>query len=114
MSVKEKIVGNVAVLSISGKMMGGTETDEVHEKVKSLIADKIKRVVIDLSKVKWMNSRGIGILMACFTSLKNEDGTMKVAGATEKVNSLLMLTQIITVFDHYETVDRALASFKSS
>ena len=112
MAIKEKIIGDIAVLSISGKLMGGKETLEVHEKIKGLIADKITKVVVDLSKVKWMNSRGLGILMAGHTSLSNANGSLKIAGATEKVNSLLMITQLITIFETYENADRAVASFK--
>ena len=112
MAVKEKIVGDVAVLSVSGKLMGGDETKEVHEKVKSLIGDDIKKVVIDLAKVKWLNSSGLGMLISCLTSLQNAEGSLKIAGATEKVNSLFMITKLITVFDTFETVDRAVATFK--
>ena len=91
MAVKEKITGDVAVLSVSGKLMGGNETWEIHEKVKSLIADSVNKVVIDLAKVKWLNSQGLGMLMASYTSLKNAGGQLKVSGAAEKVNSLLMV-----------------------
>ncbi|MFC1554913.1 STAS domain-containing protein [candidate division KSB1 bacterium] len=112
MGVKEKIVGDVAVLTLSGKLMGGKETNEVHEKVKSLIADDVRKVVIDLSKVKWVNSRGLGMLMACFSSLALTQGDLKLAGTTEKVKSLLMITQIIVFFENYETTERALAAFK--
>ena len=112
MAIKEKIVGNVAVITITGNLMGGDETKEVHEKVKSLIADDIKKVVIDLSKVKWINSSGLGVLISCLTSLEKVDGALKIAGATEKVNSLFMMTKLITIFDTYETVYRATAAFK--
>ena len=111
MTVKENIIEDVALLSVSGKLMGGSETKEVHEQVKSLISDGIKKVVIDLSKVKWMNSQGIGMLMACFTSLKNVDGNLRVAGATERVNSILVITQLIRIFDTFENADRAVANF---
>ncbi len=111
MSVKEKIVGNIAVLIVSGKLMGGNETKEVHEKVKSLIADGIKKIVIDISKVKWLNSSGLGMLISCLTSVQNAEAALKIAGATEKVNSLFMMTKLITVFDTYESVDRATATF---
>ncbi len=111
MSVKEKIVSNVAVLTVSGKLMGGPETWEIHEKVKGLINDEMKKVVIDLSKVKWMNSQGLGMLMSCHTSLKNVEGALKISGATDKVQSLFMITQMITIFDTYDTSDLAVASF---
>lgn len=111
MAVKEKIQGDVAVLQISGKLMGGDETKAVHEKVKSLLADGRKKIVIDVSKVKWLNSSGLGMLISCLTSVTNADGKLKIAGATEKINSLFMITKLITVFDSYESVDRAVATF---
>ena len=111
MAVKEKIQGDVAVVQVSGKLMGGDETKEVHEKVKSLLADGLKKLVIDLSKVKWLNSQGLGMLISCLTSVRNAEGQLKIAGATEKVKSLFMITKLITVFDSYETTDRAIATF---
>lgn len=112
MGVKEKVIGDVAVLTLSGKLMGGKETTEVYDHLKGLLADKVRKVVIDLSKVKWLNSQGIGVLMSCYTALKNNEGRLVICGATEKVNSILMLTQLITIFEHFENVDRAIASFK--
>ena len=111
MAVKEKIQGDVAILHVSGKLMGGNETKEVHEKVKSLLAAGLKKIVIDLSKVKWLNSSGLGMLISCLTSVANAEGQLKIAGATEKINSLFMITKLITVFDSYETVDRAVVTF---
>ncbi len=110
MSVKEKITGDVAVLHLSGKLMGGNETKEVHDKLKSLINDGVKKVIIDLSKVKWVNSSGLGMLISCLTSVQNAGGELKISGATEKVNSLFMMTKLMTVFDSYENVDQAMAN----
>lgn len=111
MSKKEKVFGDVAVIYLSGKLMGGEETSEVHEHVKGLIADKIKKVVIDLSKVKWMNSQGIGMLMACHSSLSGAGGGLKVSSAAEKVNSLLIITQVISIFKNYDKAEDAVAAF---
>jgi anti-sigma B factor antagonist len=111
MKLKEKLEGNVAILSLSGNMMGGPDTDKLHEKVKSLIDDGITKVIIDLKGVKWMNSSGLGALMACFGSVTNVNGKLKLANVAEKVKSIFMITQIIKFFDTYETVDRAIASF---
>ncbi|MBD3223302.1 MAG: anti-sigma factor antagonist [Caldithrix sp.] len=111
MRIKEKIENHVAVLSLSGKMMGGPETQALHDHIRGLINDGIKNVVVDLGGVKWMNSSGMGVLMAATTTLSNVDGKMVLARVSEKVNSLLMITQLIKVFDTYETVERAIASF---
>lgn len=111
MKIKEKIEGDVAVLSVSGNMMGGPETMALHEKVKSLVADGIKKVVIDLKDVKWMNSSGLGVLMACMTTMNNNAGKLKLSSVTEKVKSLLVITQLMRIFDTYENSERAVASF---
>ncbi|MFC1563048.1 STAS domain-containing protein [candidate division KSB1 bacterium] len=112
MRIKEKIEDEVAILQLSGKLMGGPETQELHEHIKGLLTDNVVRIVIDLSKVKWMNSSGLGVLMASYTTVKNKGGDLKLAHVTEKVNSLLMITQLMRIFKTYDTVDRALASFK--
>jgi len=113
MQIKERIKDDIAILAVKGNLMGGPETAALHEKVRSLIADKIKKVVIDLGNVKWINSSGLGILMACHTSLRNAGGELKLASVTEKVKSLFMITKLITLFETFETADRAVASFKS-
>lgn len=113
MKIKEKFEEDVAVLQISGKLMGGPETQELHDHIKGLVADNIKKVIIDLSKVKWMNSSGLGVLMASYTTLKNKGGELKLANVTEKVNNLLMITQLMTIFKTFETTERAVASFKN-
>lgn len=112
MRIKEKIDKNIAVLSISGHMMGGPETAGLHEKIKSLIDDGIKKIVIDLQKVKWMNSSGVGVLMASFGTVARVNGNLKLANVTDKVHSLLVITQILQFFETYDSVDRAVSGFK--
>jgi anti-sigma B factor antagonist len=112
MTIKEEIRENIAILYLKGNMMGGPDTMQIHEKIKSLLVDKIQNVVIDLSKVKWMNSSGLGSLMACMSTLKNGGGQLKISGATEKIKNLFMITKLMTIFETYETTDRAIASFK--
>ncbi len=110
MKIKEKIENHVAILSLHGKMMGGPETTVLHDHVKGLINDGIHKVVIDLGGVKWINSSGLGVLMAVMTTLKNSDGMMKLANITEKVESLLMITQLMRIFETFDSVERAVAS----
>jgi anti-sigma B factor antagonist len=114
MKIKETIQGKVAVLAPSGNLMGGSDTQNLHDHVKSLIGDGISNVVIDLSKVKWMNSSGLGALIAAMTSLKNANGNLKLSNVTDKVNSLLMITQMIRIFETYTTADRAVAAFQEA
>ena len=112
MKIKEKIENHVAILTLSGKMMGGPETTALHDHIRGLINDGITKVVIDLGDVKWMNSSGMGVLMACTTTLKSANGHLVLARVSEKVNSLLIITQLIKVFETYETVERAVAALE--
>ncbi len=112
MNIKEKMHGDVAVVALKGNLMGEPDSTEVREKIYSLLQDDVKKIVLDLGKVKWINSSGLGSLIAAMTSIKNKGGEMRLANITEKVESVFMITQLIKVFKTYETVDRAVASFK--
>lgn len=112
MQIKEQKHGDVVVLALKGKLMGGPETMAVHEKVKELSENKVTKIVIDLSKVKWMNSSGLGILIGSMTTIKNAGGEMKLAAVTEKVQSLFMITKLVTIFDTEDDVETAIKNFK--
>jgi anti-sigma B factor antagonist len=112
MNIKEKMYDDVAVVALKGNLMGEPDTTDVREKIYSLLQDDVKKVVLDLGKVKWINSSGLGALIAAMTSVKNKGGDLRLANVTEKVESVFMITQLIKVFKTYETVDRAVASFK--
>lgn len=112
MTIKEKMHGDVAVVSLKGNLMGEPDTTDVREKIYSLLQDEVRKIVLDLSKVKWVNSTGLGTLISVMTSVKNKDGDLRLAHVTEKLESLFMITQLIKVFKTYESVDRAVASFK--
>jgi anti-sigma B factor antagonist len=110
-TIKEKMHGKVAVLTLKGDLMGEPETATLREKVKSLIADGSTNVVVDLGGVRYISSTGLGTLIAALTSLKNKGGDLRLASVTEKVESLFVITQLVKVFKEYETVERAVASF---
>ena len=112
MNIKEKMHGDVAVVALKGNLMGEPDSTEVREKIYSLLQDDVKKIVLDLGKVKWINSSGLGALIAAMTSVKNKNGELRLANITKKVESIFMITQLIKVFKTYETVDRAVASYK--
>ncbi len=111
MQVNEQRQGEVIVLSLKGKLMGGPETQAVHDKVKDLAENKFMKVVIDLGKVKWMNSSGLGAIMGSLTTLKNAGGELKLANVTDKVKSLFIITKLITIFETHKSVEEAVKSF---
>lgn len=101
----------IVILEPKGKIMGGPDATLLHDKLHELINQGKKKVVIDLAKVDWMNSTGLGILISGLTTMRNNGGELKLANVTEKIQSLLTITKLITVFETFETVDQAVASF---
>ena len=91
--------------------MGGHETTACHQAIKSRIDDGNSLIVADLSHMKWLNSRGLGMLIACYTSCKKAGGELRVAGATEKTKSLFMMTRLLEVFPNHATVEEAISQF---
>ena len=112
MALHEVMNGDVAVLELKGKLMGGPETSEIHEKIKELIAQGAKKVVADVDRVSWMNSTGLGALIGAMTSLRNAGGDLKLARITENVENLFVITKLVTIFDTFDTVEEAVTAFK--
>ncbi len=111
MSVKERFEDDIAIITVSGNLMGGPETAAVHEKVREVVGKGCKKLVIDLSGVKWINSSGLGALMGSMTTMKNANGEMKLANVSERILSLFMITKLVTIFETYDSADKAIGSF---
>jgi len=111
MKLSSHQVGDVVVLEPKGKIMGGPDATLLHDQLHDLIKENKKNVVIDLAKVDWMNSTGLGILISGLTTLRNNGGELKLANVTEKIESLLTITKLITVFENYDSVEEAVGSF---
>jgi anti-sigma B factor antagonist len=112
MQIKEAIEGDVVVLTPRGNLMGEPETTEFRDRVKGLVRDGFLKIVLDVSKIKWINSSGLGALISALATVNNSGGDLRIANVTEKIKSLFMITQLIKVFKSFESVDRAVASFQ--
>ena len=111
MKLTSRQTGDVMVLEPKGKIMGGPDATRLHDQLHEFIDQNKKKVVIDLAKVDWMNSTGLGILISGLTTLRNNGGELKLANVTQKIQSLLTITKLITVFESYDSVEDAVASF---
>ncbi|MFH2048148.1 MAG: STAS domain-containing protein [bacterium] len=112
MRLSDREQDGVVILEPKGKIMGGPDATLLHDKLHEIIEAGKKRVVIDLSQVDWMNSTGLGILISTLTTLRNNDGELKLANVTEKIQSLLVITKLAPVFDSFDTIDDAVKAFK--
>ena len=111
MRISEKKHGEVTVLTISGKMMIDAKSIDLHNYIKTLIENNHTKVVIDLGKVTWLASVGLGQILASYTSLKNAGGDLKLARPTRKIRSVLIFTQLIKVLKDFDTVKEAIDSY---
>ncbi|MFA8343106.1 MAG: STAS domain-containing protein [Rhodothermaceae bacterium] len=112
MKIKTVEKYNAVVIELKGNVMGGPEAQEFNSTLHELLDDGKKNIIVDLADVKFMNSSGLGMLISGFTTMKNGEGHLKLARATEKINSLLVITKLITIFENFETVDAAVESYK--
>lgn len=104
---------NCVVIEFKGNVMGGPDAVSLNDKLHELIGDEKTNVVVDLSKVKFMNSSGLGMLIGGLTTMRKAGGDLRIANATDKIESLLIITKLITVFKHFKSVDEAVKSFES-
>jgi anti-sigma B factor antagonist len=112
MKVKQVEKYGAVVIELKGNVMGGPEAQEFSDLLHKLLEEGKKNVIIDLAETKFMNSSGLGMLISGYTTVKNGGGVMKLANATEKIESLLVITKLITIFEHFISVDEAVNSFK--
>ncbi|MCH7770867.1 MAG: STAS domain-containing protein [Bacteroidetes bacterium] len=113
MKIKTTEKYNAVVIALKGNVMGGEDTKNFNEYLHKLMDKGKKHVVIDLSGVKFMNSSGLGMLIGALTTVKKADGQLKLARVTDKIESLLIITKLITIFESFDTVDEAVETFSS-
>ena len=111
MKLSAKEVEGAVVISLDGNVMGGPDAVELNEQLHKLAAKKKKKVVLDLSGVQSMNSSGLGMLIGALTAMKNAGGDLKIAAASDKIENLLVITKLTTVFELFPTVKKAVGSF---
>lgn len=102
---------NAVVLTLKGNVMGGPDGSKLHETLQNLKEEGKKNIVVDLSKVKFMNSSGLGMLISALTTMRNAGGDLRLANVADRIQSLLVITKLITVFKHFESVDEAVTSY---
>ena len=111
LQIVERDTNGVTVLELVGRVVLGDESNQLRTKLKDLLAAGKTKVVLDLAEVKYIDSAGLGTLVAGFTTAQNQGANLKLANLTKKFDEQLHITKLVTVFDVYETVDEAVKSF---
>ncbi|MFQ5738957.1 MAG: STAS domain-containing protein [Acidobacteriota bacterium] len=111
MRIDTEQANGVTVLTIDGKITIGEGSAEVRKTVRELLQAGKKNILLDLGNVSYVDSSGIGELVSSFTTVTNQGGQLKLLNLTKKLQELLAITKLLTVFDCYEDEKDALASF---
>ena len=111
--VIDRTKDDVAIIIIEGKLSGFEGKGKIQDKIRDLIDNKINKIVIDLSKVSWIDSTGLGELIASLSSVKKDGGNLVLSNIQSPVQSLLKMTNLAQIFDTYESVDQAITEISA-
>ena len=112
LDVKERQAGDVTILDLNGSVRMGEGAVALRNAIRSLVEQGKKKILLNLGGVKNIDSSGIGELIANYTTISRDGGQLKLLNLTEKIQNLLVITKLLTVFDSYDNEAEALNSFK--
>ncbi len=112
LNIRQRQAGDVVILDLNGEVRIGDSATALRGAIRGLIAGGNKKILLNLAGVKYIDSSGIGELIANYTTVGRGGGELKLLNLTEKVQDLLVITKLLTVFDVYEEESEALSSFK--
>ena len=110
-TISERQAGDVTILDLDGKVTIGEGSVALRNAIRRLLGDGKNKILMNLGGVGYIDSSGIGELVSSFTAVNKEGGTLKLLNLTQKIQDLLAITKLLTVFDVYEDEATALASF---
>jgi len=111
LKIKQEMKGEILVLTLSGKVIGGPELVEVKDTFQKAVDQDKRKILLDLGKVTWMDSSGLGVIVSGHTTLSRAEGALKILNATKKIHELFIITKLITIFETYTDEQEALNSF---
>ena len=111
MKISDEVKNGIVVFHLEGKVMGGSNATMFHGKLHEYVDAGKKKIVVDLKKVEWMSSIGLGMLISALTTLKNNNGELKLANVTQGIQSLLIITRLVTIFEAHDSVEEAINAF---
>jgi anti-sigma B factor antagonist len=111
LDVKERQAGDVTILDLRGEVRIGEGSIALRDAIRNLADAGKNKILLNLAGVSYIDSSGIGELIANYTTVTRQGGQLKLLKLTDRVQNLLVITKLLTVFDHYEDEAEALKSF---
>jgi anti-sigma B factor antagonist len=111
MKIRQREVDEVVILDVNGKIMGGPDSDVFRNAIRALVDGGKRKVLVNLEEVSWINSTGLGILIDGFSTLQKSGGKLKLVNVSPRIESLLAVTKLSTIFESFRQEDEAVRSF---
>src|SRR5215471_7254222 len=111
MTVSDRSVGNVTILDVAGNVTLNDGAEQVRDKVRSVLQQGQKFLLVNLSKVSYMDSAGLGELVQAYSTVAKQGGKLKLVSPTKRLQDLLVITKLATVFDSFDDESIAVNSF---
>lgn len=113
MQIEERAVGDVTILDLKGKMTLGEGDELLKDKINSLIHQGHRKLLLNLEGVPYIDSAGLGEIVRTYTTVSRQGGNLKLLNLTKRIQDLLSITKLLTVFETYENEPEAVKSFTS-
>ena len=111
MTITERKVGDVTIVDVVGKMTSTDNPGRLKDKITSLVFQGDKQIILNLGGVNYVDSSGLGEIVACHGSAIKSGAEIKIANAANRIKDLLVMTRLVTIFDAHDSEDSALQSF---
>ena len=112
LNISERQSGDVTILDMDGKITIGEGSVALRTAIRRLLEEGKKKILLNLARVSYIDSSGIGELVSSYTAINKDGGELKLLNLTQKLQDLLTITKLLTVFDVYESETDSLASYK--
>ena len=112
LNIRERQAGDVTVLDMDGRITIGEGSVALRSAIRRLLEEGKHKILLNLAGVGYIDSSGIGELVSSYTTINKDGGQLKLLSLTEKLQDLLTITKLLTVFDVYDTEAEALSSYK--
>jgi len=109
--IEERVVGHVTVLDIVGRLTIDEAAGRLKDKINSLLAQQRTHIIANLGKVPYIDSGGLGELVASYGSVTKANGAMKLLNANSRNHNLLSITRLLTLFESFDSEAEAVQSF---
>jgi anti-sigma B factor antagonist len=106
-------VDGVSVVTLDGRIVLGEESNSLREKLKSMLAEGKKKIVLNMVNIKYIDSSGLGTLVAAHVSAKTQGASVRLCNLGKKFHEVMQITKLLTIFDVYDTEAAAVSSFQS-